>query len=394
MEDVRGATRAAMENLVGLCIEERAELLLLAGDLFDGDWKDYSTGLFYTRQLARLREAGVRVATVRGNHDASSAISSHLRLPPNVHEFSARAPSTHVYDDLGVAVHGQSFPRREVTEDLARRYPDPIAGALNIGLLHTALSGSEHHEPYAPCSVGTLEAKGYSYWALGHIHQRQVVSAEPWIVFPGNLQGRHVRETGPKGATLVTVEGGAVQQVEHRALDVVRWETCDVDVSRLETVEDLLEVLSQRMAELVDAADGRLLALVITVYGASELHRKLLIAAEHWENEVRALALDVAVGRIWVHRIRWKTSSPRRAEGLANAGALGQVMRSFAELEQDGERRAALAEALRALESKLPPDLRLGPEPLRLTERAYVDSVLEDVRELVLGALLQSEEEP
>src|SRR5690606_17008970 len=107
--EVRGATRRAFENLVDLCIDEAASLLVIAGDLYDGDWKDYSTGLFFVEQMVRLREAGVRVAWVRGNHDAASKITKHLNAPGNVRELSCSAPETVVYDDLGVAVHGVGY---------------------------------------------------------------------------------------------------------------------------------------------------------------------------------------------------------------------------------------------------------------------------------------------
>src|SRR5690242_9452537 len=70
VEAVRGATRRAFQNLIDLCLEEGAAFLLLAGDIYDGDWKDYGTGLFFLHQLARLRAADVEVVLIRGNHDA------------------------------------------------------------------------------------------------------------------------------------------------------------------------------------------------------------------------------------------------------------------------------------------------------------------------------------
>ena len=135
VDQLRNATRRALENLVELCIREEAALLLLAGDIFDGDWRDYATGLFFAAQMARLRRAGVRVALVRGNHDAQSQISKELRLPDNVHELPTKKPGSVVFEDIGVAVHGQGFAAREVREDLAARYPQPIASLFNIGLL-------------------------------------------------------------------------------------------------------------------------------------------------------------------------------------------------------------------------------------------------------------------
>ena len=221
IEAVRSATRDALANLVQTAIDESVDLVLIAGDLYDGDWKDYNTGLFLVAQLRRLHEAGIRVLLISGNHDAASRITRALRLPESVTVFATSRPETVVLGDLEVAVHGQGYASQAVTCDLSVDYPEPVPGCFNIGLLHTSADGREGHEPYAPCTVPSLVARGYDYWALGHVHRREVLHRDPWIVFPGNLQGRHVRETGAKGATLVTVEDRRVVSVDHAS-----WTWC------------------------------------------------------------------------------------------------------------------------------------------------------------------------
>ena len=135
---LRGATRQALENLVTLCIKEEAQFILIAGDLYDGDWNDYNTGLFFVRQMARLREAGIRVFLIRGNHDADSVITRQLSLPENTHEFSTRKAESVAIEALNTTIHGRSYGRKAVTDDLSAGYPTPVAGQLNIGLLHTS----------------------------------------------------------------------------------------------------------------------------------------------------------------------------------------------------------------------------------------------------------------
>src|SRR6478609_9326773 len=275
VEQIRGATRRALENLVKLCLSEQVELLLIAGDLYDGDWRDYSTGLFFAKQMAALRAGNVRVVWIRGNHDAASKLTAHLNLPDNVRELSHKKPDSLVLEDLGLAVHGQGFDTREVTTDLSQRYPEPKPGLFNIGLLHTALEGRAGHAPYAPCRLSALIDRGYDYFALGHVHTREVLSERPWIVFPGNLQGRHARETGPKGATLVTVHDDAVADVDHRALDVARWEVVHVDASRasdaLEVVDLAREALEAQARDLGD----RVLAARLVVRGRSRANGRI-----------------------------------------------------------------------------------------------------------------------
>ena len=160
---LRSATRQAFDNLIKLAVDQGVDFVLIAGDLYDGDWLDYNTGLYFVRQMNVLREAGISLFLVRGNHDAASQIAKSLTLPDNVREFSCQGPETVILDSLGVALHGQGYLQRQETSNLARNYPDPVPGLVNIGLLHTALDGREGHEPYAPCSVDELVNKGYDY---------------------------------------------------------------------------------------------------------------------------------------------------------------------------------------------------------------------------------------
>src|SRR5688572_24766070 len=125
VDEMRSATRRAFDNLIDLAISERVALLLIAGDIYDGDWKDYNTGLFFASRMQRLREEGIEVAIVRGNHDAASRITRSLTLPDNVHELPVEEPGSVVFEKLGIAVHGQSYRDPEVTEDLTRSYPQP-----------------------------------------------------------------------------------------------------------------------------------------------------------------------------------------------------------------------------------------------------------------------------
>ncbi|MCA9530117.1 MAG: DNA repair exonuclease [Myxococcales bacterium] len=392
VERVRGATRRAMENLVELCVDEGAALLLLAGDLFDGDGKDYSTALFFRRQMARLAEAGVQVALVRGNHDAQSKMTRELRRADNVTELPTEAPATHVYDDLAVAVHGQGFARPAVTEDLVRDYPPRVPGALNIGLLHTCLDGREGHAPYAPTSLDELSRKGYDYWALGHVHTREVLSEDPWVLFPGNLQGRHIRETGAKGATVVRVEGGRIVSVEHRSLDVVRWARVEVDAAGAETPEDVVERARDALQRAIEAAEERLLAARIEVTGRTGAHAALVGRREHWDNELRAVAVDLGADAVWVERVKLMTRPAIDvADRLSDDDPVAQLIRGVDALGSDDDTLRDLAAELDALRKKLPAALVDREPTLRLDDHEALRSHLPDVKELLVERLLEAE---
>lgn len=389
---LRGATRGALSNLIELCIEERAAVLLIAGDIFDGDWRDYSTGLFFAAQMARLRQAGIAVVTVRGNHDAQSQISRELRLPDNVRELQTRKPETLVLDDLGIAIHGQGFATREVRDDLATHYPAPVPGLLNVGLLHTALTGRGDHAPYAPCTLELLRSKGYDYWALGHVHAREVVATDPWVVFPGNLQGRHARETGAKGASVISVEGARVVDVRHEPLDTVRWALCQVDVSNAADAHDVVELVRGQLARQAQEASGRLCAARVVLQGRTRAHAALMSAPERWIEQLRACALDVSEGNVWLERALFQTrcaGDASREELRSDAlSALTTSLRSLA-LDPGGLRE--LAASCDELKRKLPSAASDGEDGMRLEDPEFLAAAVADAGELLLARLLDPE---
>jgi len=266
-EELRLATRLALGNLIDTALEEDADALLLAGDIFDGDWPHYGTGVHFVSEMARLREANIPVVIVAGNHDAESKLTKSLRLPDNVHVLDTRKPQTVIFEELGLAVHGQGYATPAVLEDLSAGYPAPIAGMINVGLLHTSADGRPGHERYAPCSVSGLQQRGYDYWALGHVHHREVLSTEPPIVFPGNLQGRGLRETGPKGATMIELSHDRLVTLEHRVLDVVRWDLIEVDATGCVGRDDACERVATAVRHAARGAGDRLLAARIVITG-------------------------------------------------------------------------------------------------------------------------------
>lgn len=308
MEAFRTATRQAVDNLVTLCLAESADLLLIAGDVYDGGWRDLNTGVFFARQMMRLAESGTQVVIVSGNHDAATVVRDKVKLPEFVHVLDHATPQTVRFEQLGVAVHGQSYERRDVTRNLAEGYPSAERGAFNIGLLHTSAIGAKlgDHEPYAPCTPADLAAKGYQYWALGHVHERQVLAETPWIVYPGNTQGRNVRETGSRGCSIVTVQDGVVASHEFRELDVVRWGHARVDVRGAGNRDDVVEWAVSCAADEVQTAGGRPLAIRVTLEGETPLHDNLLAATA----ALRADLESALPGQAYLEELKLGTSAP------------------------------------------------------------------------------------
>lgn len=360
VDEIRRSARRAFERLVETAVDRQVAFVVLAGDIFDGDRPDMNTALFFRNRLSLLAEAGIPVFLLHGNHDAANAVSHGVDLPEGVFRFGAAAPDSFALETAGgpVALHGQSFAAAAESRNLAAGYPAPVPGHLNIGVLHTALDGRPGHEPYAPCSLADLAGKGYDYWALGHVHAREVVAQDPWIVYPGNLQGRHVRETGPKGACLVTVEHGRVAAADFLDLDVFRWADRSVDVSGAETLDAVVTAVRADLAAAVGAADGRPLAVRLRLSGDTGLHAQIAAGLRDLRERVLVAAFDVARGAVWLESLRAETRPVGGGSG-PDAGDIADLMAVLEELRGEPETLKDMVRAVAGpLSDKLPDGTR------------------------------------
>lgn len=385
---IRLATRAALENVVRLAVEEMVDLVLIAGDLFDGNWRDYNTGLFFASQMSRLREAGIRVVIVAGNHDAENKMTRSLRWPDNVRVLASARPETARFDDIGVAVHGQSFAQAAVSEDISRAYPQALPGMFNIGLLHTCADGSGGHAPYAPCSVDGLKSRNYDYWALGHVHKMSVLSSEPLIVFPGNIQGRHIKETGPKGCVVVSVDDSGRPAYRFEPVDVLRWAQAAVDADGAESPDAVLDLLNSPIASVLAEADGRPVALRVEFGGRTPADAELKRDIPRWTNETRARVTDAGAGQVWVEKVLFHTRMPGENEPApALDGPLAEIRQLLAELRDEEQARQALMQELADLKAKLPQDVKGGEDGFSPESPAWSAGILDSVERLLAGRL-------
>ncbi|MEO8013488.1 MAG: DNA repair exonuclease [Polaromonas sp.] len=335
LERLRGATRRALERLVDLALDEQVDFVLIAGDLYDRDWQDFHTGLFVREQMVRLGRKGIRVFIVQGNHDARGVITRQIPWPEHVKVFSSRTAETVCLEALGVAIHGHSFPDREVPEDLVPGYPSALPGYFNIGLLHTSLTGIGGHDTYAPTTLSSLKSRGYDYWALGHIHARQVICEQPRVVFPGNLQGRHARETGSKGCELVTVEDGQMT-TRFMPLAVVRWHQIDIDLQPVKTLDELPLRVAQALEIAASEEVDVLHAVRVVLSGETHLHALEARQPGTLAAAVQAAAQDVSGVEVWIEQVKLDMRSPLdRSRVEQGDDALGELVRWVDSLAAD-----------------------------------------------------------
>jgi exonuclease SbcD len=356
---LRGATRQAFTNLVTEAIELQVDFMVIAGDLYDGSWKDHNTGIYFCREMGRLNKAGIPVFVLFGNHDAENEMTKKLRLPENVHTFESRKAAVFRLDHLKVALHGRSFKDAATTDNLVTGYHDPVPGMFNIGVLHTALEGNSAHATYAPCSLAELHAKGYHYWALGHVHEFQRWDGASTVVFPGNLQGRHIRETGARGAVLVTADGERVLAVERLLVDVLRWHHLELDVSGCESLTDVVHTVQRELERIVQAAAGMPSAVRVSLAGQSPAHGELFGYEAQLRAEVLALAAAIDPGLLWIEKVRVNTTQAADGEGIrARGDALADLQELLMAAETDPEFLGSLQRELMGLVSKAPLELQ------------------------------------
>lgn len=387
---VREASRRALENLVDLALERRAAFLLLAGDVYDGDWKDCNTGLFFNAQMSRLRAAGVPVLLVHGNHDAPSVITKtkSLKPPDNVFTFPVDKPYSHFINKYGAVVHGQSYATQRIQDNLAAGYPEPLPGFFNIGLLHTSLETPGPDKRYAPCSRADLAARAYQYWALGHRHNFQVLAEDPPTLFCGSIQGRDATEQGPHGCVLVEVADDHAVSYQRVALDVMRWAELKVDATGAPDLEAVLGALAAALDQALAAAEGRPLAARVRLTGPCLAHGILSRDRTLLEAQVRGAATDRSGGRAWVEKVLLETSPAMDLEKLSrNDRPIGDLLRYLEELARDP---AALAEMVKRDKdlAALPREALAGNENLDLGDPRALAEMLPRVRDLLLPLLL------
>lgn len=277
---LRKATFRAFENAVSFAIRKEADLFLITGDIYDGEDRSVRAQVFFLSQLKRLSEKGIAVYIALGNHDPLSGWECDRDFPPLVTRFGAEVESIPLViggSRVGT-VHGYSYPYREVTENIALRFAGRRGEGINIALLHCNAAGRKGHENYAPCSLEDLKAARMDYWALGHGHTAEILCEDPLMVYPGNIQGRTIRESGKKGVFYVTMtlpdeKTASRGTVEFVPCDVVRWRSEELSIEGFDRDEDFFTALDDLRDDVRREGGGRPTLLRVLLTGRGRLYR-------------------------------------------------------------------------------------------------------------------------
>lgn len=390
-ELIGNATRQSFAGIVDLCLDEAVDALMIAGDLYDNDLTSMKTAAFLRSEMRRLGSAGISVFIIRGNHDAKSVLNRHLSLPENVHVFTGRAGAVPV-EGRDVVVHGVSFAERHMADSLLPKYKPPVAGAVNIGLLHTSLGGSVDHDVYAPCALADLTGHGYDYWGLGHIHKRAAHADGPaTVVMPGIPQGRHINEAGPKSVTLVEIADDRTVSVSERFTAIAQFERVTVNVADIETWPAVLRAVETALGAACDAALCDNLVARLKLTGLTPLAFRLRRDVDELIRETR----ETATGGVFIETIDMQAQSPAAKPQPAGADPFAEL-RLLMDTSGNGldAVRKAARELVEDLQQHLPVDARgrLGDSDEDVA--ALVETLMRDGAETVLARFEADRVEP
>jgi DNA repair exonuclease SbcCD nuclease subunit len=277
---LKNATLRSFETIVDLCISEKVDFLLVSGDIFDGESKSLASQLQFVRGLQRLSDAGIRGYIICGNHDPLDSWMKNLSLPENTVRFGSSGVEFEVYEKDGRAlagIYGISYQTSREKRNLAGKFRiEDSSLPFSIAMLHGTVGNPGPHASYCPFRVEDVETKGFDYWALGHIHKKQIVrSSDPAIVYPGNPQGRDFGETGERGCFLVEMIEDGRPDIQFIPTRGIRFEKVEISLEGLSELNDLFGLLENAGTAIRDSDENSSYILRIVLKGRTALHTYL-----------------------------------------------------------------------------------------------------------------------
>ena len=351
---LRQATFDAYENIIDLCLDERVDALLIAGDVYDGADRSLRAQLRFVDGLKRLDAAGIRSFVCHGNHDPLNGWEARLDLPQGCVRFGADVTGVPIFPDEPerATVYGISYPRREVYENLSPRFRGLPRSRFNIGLLHANVGGNPNHDSYAPCSVSDLEDTDIDYWALGHVHTREILrKEEPAIVYPGNPQGRHPNELGSRGVYLVEVDDSGEIKLDFRPVDIIRWARKELDIADFNDEQGMLNAIYGMADEAMEESEGKPVVLRAVLRGRGEMNRWLRSPGT-LDDILEQLSYEYSDGLpwLWCERIQLETApAVNHEQVIQREDFVGDLARLADELISSPEDLEGLRASLRDL---------------------------------------------
>lgn len=289
------AADQSLIRIVDLALAEKVDLVLIAGDTFDSAKPSPRSQLFFAEQIKRLTDAQIQVVMIFGNHDHMRREDLLVNQSPyfkllGADEVAEKA-SFKTKDNFNYDVVGFSYLNNHITEDKIPDFPEKGQN-YTFGLMHAQEKETDSRKNvYAPFTVAEVQALNYDYFALGHIHARRNLSEKPWIVYSGNIQGRHINEMGAKGCYLSVIDESTKKtSIEFKATGPILWQGVQVELDAPISKADLQNRI---IASLNNAEQKTYFSL--TIVGAqfmTEEEQELIQDTDFWQNISQNLSFD------------------------------------------------------------------------------------------------------
>ncbi len=391
-EKLKDATFRSFKKVIDLCISEEVDFLIVSGDIFDSEQKSLAAQLSFTRELKRLSEKNIQAYFICGNHDPLSSWNDHNKLPGNTYKFNASQVEmvTHEKEGRQIAdIYGISYDKKEEKRNLALQYnkstsPSPIS----IAILHGSIGNVGAHQNYAPFNLDDINAKGFDYWALGHIHNFQMIKeAHPAIVYSGNPQGRDFGETGQKGCCLVEIAEGQEPEISFFSTHLSRFEELEINFSAAESIDELSGLISTKIKDLPEYSQQTNYILRIVLTGRTHLHKELsqpgsIDSLLEFLNEGQLLNEHFT----WIDKIDLQTTSTINEEEIkAETSFAADILRAFDMYKNEDELEALLKEEGDGLA------IQQAHQELSELSKEEKHQIIEDAKRLLLDKLIKEE---
>ena len=225
---------------------------------------------------------------------------------------------------------------------------------------------------------------------MGHIHRRDDVTfRDPAIVYPGNPQGRHIRETGVKGCVIGEVENMTLRSLEFVEVDVFRWERVEVDLSDCVDTEQMLQNVDEHLAAILNEHAPKPMAVRLELVGNTTLHRSLAAKFQAWRQELLNCGIQVGQDRLWIEKVQLRTQDrDSQTQESVGEGPLAELWSEFARVQQEEEVWPRITEAIEGLRKKLPTGTDQSLAWMDTADDGARAEFLQKVQALLAGRLL------
>lgn len=347
------STNEAFVKIIDLCLSEKVDFLTIGGDTFDGADRSLCAQILLRDQFERLHQADIPVIIVAGNHDPLSDWLMEIKYPENVHLLDSRKVEKVKIEKSGkviATVFGISYKASEVTENLSLKFKSGEEDNISIGLLHANVGSRKEHAPYAPCSLNDLKGTNMDIWLLGHIHTPEVLCEDPLILYPGNIQGRHINEDGPRGCYIIKTGSNRKISYEFKPVYNILWKQDEINIKDITTAIELADLLSDKCEEELSKLTNDEKGIVIKwqLTGPSPIYHELTMTDQIIQTkEILVERFFNQTPFIFPESIRLSIRPERKKEDYINQeNFIGDFLRLAEQVENDEQMKSELLKML------------------------------------------------